>query len=54
MSATFDTEKFANYFHNNSRLDINIGAPTVFVTNKKKHSTQIFYADQLSSIGTVS
>ncbi|KAF5272439.1 hypothetical protein FQA39_LY07907 [Lamprigera yunnana] len=52
MSATFDTEEFANYFKN-FHSDKNLPAPVVFIEKTYKFNTQTFYADQLQLIGKV-
>lgn len=53
MSATFDTEKFSEYFRNNSRLGFDINAPAVCITHGNKYRVQVFYIEQLKSLGKV-
>lgn len=52
MSATFDTEKFSYYFRNYSKNGI-VRPPTIFIDEESRFRTQVFYADQLESIGPV-
>lgn len=53
MSATIDTEKFQNYFKTNC-ADIDIYPPTLHILKESKFDNQLFYIDQLSSLGKVS
>ncbi|KAK4885271.1 hypothetical protein RN001_001542 [Aquatica leii] len=52
MSATFDTDEFANYFRNFHHSQL-IPAPIIFIDKSCKYTTQKYYADQLSLIGKV-
>ncbi|KAK9693515.1 Helicase conserved C-terminal domain [Popillia japonica] len=52
MSATIDTEKFQNYFKTNC-ADIDIYPPTLHILKESKFDNQLFYIDQLSSLGKI-
>lgn len=52
MSATFETEKFAEYFKYHSR-NIDLPAPTLFISKENQFSTMIYYIDELNTIGPV-
>lgn len=52
MSATFDIQKFYDYFVNflNANMD---GPQIVTVTEERKHELSVFYLDALTKIGQV-
>lgn len=52
MSATIDTVKFQNYFKTNC-ADIDIYPPTLHILKESDFNNQLFYIDQLSSLGKV-
>lgn len=53
MSATFDTDEFAQYFRSYTRTEL-IPAPIIYISKGNKFNTQTFYADQLKLIREVS
>lgn len=52
MSATADTTKFASYFER-PLCGIFQPAPVVKIQNKTEFSVQIYYLEELSSLGKV-
>ena len=52
MSATFETEKFAEYFKYHS-WNTDLPAPTLFINKANEFSTLIYYIDELNIIESV-